>query len=338
MTKKGKEILEKAYYELIDCPRGPREGERFIILNEWDEKYKFIYVLFEGLIGYDKLKELYGHRKKFEKGMITHERIGQHPADKKYDGTFDEESPYEIPTEITDVLEKEGLIDEDCYDVFDEIVGQWGFYDEYDKCDRCHKVVRTRPNSYTWTPESVLLRGELACEECVKEDEDIKQEYISSCLNKIEAMLFFKPEEIGFKRVEKEYSVGLYHWSDDDPEKVISELNDAGIDVLFDVYPSQFAEDFEVLVREEQIEEAREILGVARVKYDTGQSPAEKMKAGLNELNNMPSSKGTARLAHVGKDGLKVKDVPHGVLKKKGIKKCMEEVHNEKEEKYDKNN
>ena len=176
----------------------------------------------------------------------------------------------------------------------EEILGDWGFSDEYDMCSDCGNVIRTSPDSYSWTPEYWQSDNGIFCGDCIE-----PQNYIENIKNKLEGCYLVDPIDYGWVRIREDYESGLYEGANDNPEKILELLKGAGIDVLFKVYPSQFSQVFEVYVPQSMKVKTDGILEDGDVKYAHGHSPAEICKRYLDD-----ASRKIAELQKRGKRGI----------------------------------
>lgn len=156
-------------------------------------------------------------------------------------------------------------------EITNELLGDWGFSDEYSTCSNCGKILRTSPDSYCWTPDYIQTEdGELFCMDCIDLN-DILEEYA----NKLKSL----PYEIQKQAINQDllieldfkYENGLHSGMNDDPKIIIKTFKKAGIDLWFNVNPSQFYVEFTILVNPENKESAIEILSHLDVYqgYDT---------------------------------------------------------------------
>lgn len=165
--------------------------------------------------------------------------------------------------------------------IMEELIGDYGFADEYSTCDECGKIIHTGPDSYSWSPDYVILNEcELIHVDCV-DTESVLEEY----KNKNKAL----PDVIQSRAIESgllvelsdyEYSNGLHSGMNDDPSIIIKTFNRAGIDLWFNVNPSQFYVDFTVLVHPDNKDRAGEILSHLDVYqgYDTASEMEKALK------------------------------------------------------------
>lgn len=141
--------------------------------------------------------------------------------------------------------------------VLDEFFSdEWGFRDEYAKCDECGKLIRTAPDSYSWTPDFFVDDNsvEVICGDCVREN---PSDYIGWLLEKPEERantILSKDdlEEIGFEKVDGDYENGWYD-KHDSPSEILSKAYDEHPDALFIFNISgqgQFATQFELWMKE----------------------------------------------------------------------------------------
>lgn len=130
--------------------------------------------------------------------------------------------------------------------------------DEWTVCSICHKLVRTQPNSYSWTQSYYTKDCYIICHECIKNDKSLAQEYIEHHIGKPNSCLTMDVdlEECGFEQIDQPFANGYYGGQDADP-KVISEwLEGKGINRYVFVLDSvgQFDMRFSVWVDKDQAE------------------------------------------------------------------------------------
>lgn len=211
--------------------------------------------------------------------LITSERFGQNKL-----FPMDDKSGYYVP----DAVDEAGLPEIYAQVLFGRGEGEdgedgWGFSDEYQLCDDCcNAVIRTSPNSYSWTPDFYEDpgTGERICSDCVDEGE-----ILDKYKNKNRGLPHFVDREANSLVVldDLQYANGLHGGQTDDPKAVVKVLQAQEIDVWFDVSPGQFDVDFSPIVRQEDEEKAREALDGADTSC--GYDPAEVMKAGLAQAS-----------------------------------------------------
>ena len=125
--------------------------------------------------------------------------------------------------EDCELMEKSGFdIDLSIYCV------EWGFNDEYSTCDICFNVIHTQP--YRMHDFSVL-DCELFCGDCIRDDEDIKENYIRTLVNNPKSANTILDnevvEELGFLNClcddsKCSFDNGLYAGCNDDPVKILA--------------------------------------------------------------------------------------------------------------------
>jgi hypothetical protein len=137
---------------------------------------------------------------------------------------------------------------------------EYGFSDEHDLCCDCYQnVVRTSPDSYDWTSPLFIDCEGWVCSDCAGNHKDYVLEEYKNVAKSIPDD--FNIADLGLVQINTEsYENGLHYGQDDSPKPIIEKLNDAGIDVWFKVYPSQFSCEFDVYVKLENEEQAKEIL------------------------------------------------------------------------------
>jgi len=158
-----------------------------------------------------------------------------------------------------------------------------GFTDEYTLCDKCCGIIRTSPDSYHWVPNYVDTGWEYICEECVKSDPEI---LFDSVMNKLKSLpdVGIDIEEHGWVKVNDDsLQNGMHEGMADDPEEVLDAMQENGINIIFDVHPSQFYVEFDVYVKEENLDKAKEIFYNTAYELPYEESPAYLMQKGLKE-------------------------------------------------------
>lgn len=125
----------------------------------------------------------------------------------------------------------------DKYDtsVLDDYI-QWGFSDEYAVCDKTGKLIRTEPDSYSWTPDFFVndRTGEIVCGDYVR---DNPEEYIEWLLSNPEerANTILSEDDLeaaGFEKVEGDYESGWYD-RNDSPAEILEKAREEYPDALF---------------------------------------------------------------------------------------------------------
>lgn len=168
----------------------------------------------------------------------------------------------------------------------DDLGIEVGFSDEYDRCcgscNGCENIVRTSPDSYSWTPPLYVDCEGYACDECAPDYSEYVLEEFCNVAKSIPDQ--FDTGELGLVQInEDSFQNGMHYGMDDSPEPIIKKMNEAGIDVWFKVHPSQFYIDFDVYVREADKDKAVEVLS----NTDTyqGHSTAGNLEKGLREAS-----------------------------------------------------
>lgn len=261
----------------INCKYGKLNGDDFLILESWDD-HAYITGLLNGFIG---LKSHFGPFKP-----------NQTLADEKIEVLNKlqlEPNSYYLKKELKAIdsvilykqyLHTNNIEDPRSIDDFTD----WGFSDEYDQCcngcNGCENILRTSPDSYSWTAPLYIDAEGYACEECI--DRGDYNDYIlkehKNCNKSIPHE--FDLERLGLTKANvQSFENGLHGGQLDRPEPIIEALNKQSIDVWFIVHPSQFYVEFDVYVKKEDQERAIEIL----TNFDArqGNDPAEMLKKAL---------------------------------------------------------
>lgn len=128
----------------------------------------------------------------------------------------------------------------------------YGFADEYTTCGECGRLVRTSPDSYSWTANFAIVNEcELLCGHCIKQDSTSYIETLVNDPHRANTILDDSElEEAGFTKIDEEFESGWYG-TNDDPTVIMNKLHDHEFDeVVFNVTSSgQFHTNYEVWVR-----------------------------------------------------------------------------------------
>lgn len=131
----------------------------------------------------------------------------------------------------------------------------WGFADEFSRCDSCNKIIRTSPDGYNWIADYCLINGNIYCSECIKLY--YIEEYIDTIKNNHKrANTILTDEELielGFKSLEGEYEFTLhFDGNNSSPEEQLKELEKHYDEVVFSVIRAeQFGVEWTIWVRNE---------------------------------------------------------------------------------------
>jgi hypothetical protein len=154
------------------------------------------------------------------------------------------------------------------------------FSDEYSKCVECDKILRTSPDSYSWTAPLYIEAEGYCCEDCAYKYNDYVLEQYSNTNKSIPDSISI--DDLGLVKVNNEsFQNGLYGGQCDTPQPIIETLNNVGIDVWFKVYPRQFDCDFDVYVRSEDLDQAIIELSGTDTK---GSDPAKNLEKALKNI------------------------------------------------------
>jgi hypothetical protein len=186
----------------------------------------------------------------------------------KYDSVKRERTDVStLPSRLCNVLEKLGL--------------ETRYSDEWASCNDCGKLVRTSPDSYSWTPSYALVNEcELLCHECIEEDSSDYLEGLEN--NPSTAMtLDIDPTAHGYVRMnEHEYENGFHEGQNDSPKEILADLESKGYQrVLFKISEaSQFYMKFDVYVHESDIERMEEEKEEAAREAEEAERASARMK------------------------------------------------------------
>lgn len=146
---------------------------------------------------------------------------------------------------------------------------EFGFSDSYAACAECGNLVETSPTHYGWQPMYAEFEfGGYTCAECVRQD--FAEEYIVQHVNAHRRLLnayVIDPAEHGWVDLELRMETGYHHGQNDNPQAVVEALAPQGVDCLFTGSVGQFDVNWTVWVREDKVDEARQILHDANTRF-----------------------------------------------------------------------
>ena len=101
------------------------------------------------------------------------------------------------------------------------IACEWS--DEWTTCDDCGKLVRTQPDSYSWTPSFCTVDCSEICIDCISEEPDYYFETLEGTAEKVNAFRTLNPANYEYVRIDKTYD------GKDNARIVAKELEKKGI-------------------------------------------------------------------------------------------------------------
>jgi hypothetical protein len=120
-----------------------------------------------------------------------------------------------------------------------------GYSDEYFTCHNCNKVMHNDDGNF------IITKWELLCTDCIDIDiiiEEYTNEPKKALTDKITSIELLTNE--GFIDLDKTYENGLYEGMNDEPEKILNDLNKKYNEVIFFINANNtFMVEFTVLVR-----------------------------------------------------------------------------------------
>lgn len=127
------------------------------------------------------------------------------------------------------------------------------FYDDSFVCDECYQCYDTSGYGYT---NYFIEDGMIYCEECVKADPQLQEDYVGTLINQPKRANTLLSEDdmigLGFTHLEDEYENG-YYGRVDDPEQILNDIlaENPNADVVFDIIQNgnPWATSFTVWVR-----------------------------------------------------------------------------------------
>jgi hypothetical protein len=159
----------------------------------------------------------------------------------RYDSADNSHETLDVtPVRVGELLEKAGV----------EI--EWS--DEWAECHDCQKVVRTQPDSYSWTPSYILTEDGIFCEGCTLEDPEAYLADLDGNTDRA-ITLDINPEDHGYIRLDEDYAAGWYG-RNDSPQDIGEALRERGIyRFVFRITGSgQFETSFCVYIHEDEAE------------------------------------------------------------------------------------
>ena len=171
--------------------------------------------------------------------------------------------------------------------------------DEWETCSQCNKLVRSQPDSYSWTRQYWDTEdGEIVCVECVQEHPEDYLESLEGSTSKCITIDGIDPTEHGYKLLEEGFQNGLYGGQSADPKKIGKSLQKQGVERFIFKMDSvgQFDCEFSVYVHEDDYEK------LDKDDYEesekAGPDPAQQMQeylrdasAKMGQLPNAPGVK-----------------------------------------------
>lgn len=166
------------------------------------------------------------------------------------EGGFERTSGFQLPARhINKLPEKLG-------EMFEEAGVEIEWSDEWTECSGCYKAVRTKADSFSWTPSYVMGDGELHCEDCVLEDPSSYLEGLEGDENNA-ITLSVDPTQHGYTQLPERYEAGWHRGQDASPALIAAALREADIHrFVFSIdSQGQFDMRFSVYVANEELAE-----------------------------------------------------------------------------------
>ena len=162
--------------------------------------------------------------------------------------------------------------------------GACEWHDEWVCCPQCSGAVRTKPDSYSWTPGFIEFADEIYCSECLDTDSDLRRDYLASLEGNPRAALtvLLDLEAHGYVQIEQEFESGFYGGQCDDPEKIALGMGMLGLSRYLFVLDrvGQFDIRFSVWIHKDE-KEAWETRG--QDIDSAGVDPARMLKNALDD-------------------------------------------------------
>ncbi len=174
--------------------------------------------------------------------------------------------------------------------IFEKMGIELEWEDEWTTCEECNGLLRTCPDSYSWTPSYVQDEGSTLCMECLDPQEHLenleRNAKTCNCIGQID------PAEHGYLLIQDGFEHGFHQGMDASPQKIAALLEENGVTrYLFHIAEqSQFYSTFSVYLHEEE----RGLLSSSKRVLETGQtdgpSVSGAMKASLQEAATQASA------------------------------------------------
>lgn len=156
-----------------------------------------------------------------------------------------------IPGRLFDALERIG------------VNGEW--YDEWDQCSDCYRLIRTQPDSYGWTPQYVVSDdGEMVCRDCMQNDREswVDDHYANRIDRALTWLSAAELEELGWHDAfpeEPDTQSGMHPGQNGTPQAMVNHLyadeNNDGRDWVFIITDKgQFDVSYRLFVRNDDEE------------------------------------------------------------------------------------
>lgn len=261
---------------------GDLDGDDFVIFESWDQ-IAFINGVLNGFIGAVETPYISGNKSIAEAIQEAKQELEQEKLNNPDGYHFRLED--KIKKLTTCLLQAQFMAQIEDPKSIDDFDFEYGFSDEYCTCGcgNCSRIVRTSPDSYSWTPPLMIDGEGYISDECVSDgdfDDYILEQYANEQKSIPDAR---DPSDLGLVKInEDSLENGLYGGQRDTPQPIIEALNAQDIDVWFVVYPCQFQVSFDVYVKEADQEKATQILTGTNTKlnYD----PAVQLEKALRSI------------------------------------------------------
>jgi hypothetical protein len=195
-----------------------------------------------------------------------------------------------MPARLGDALERIGVSVE--------------WEDEWTECGSCSKLVRTQPDSYSWTRSYSDTDDGAMCAECLENDAASYLESLEGNENTANTIDTIHPENYGYRLVADDLERGFHPGQNASPKVIATSLRKMGIErFLFNIdSQGQFDTEFSCWVHEEQAH----LLDRDALRTD-GPSVSAALERGLREASAaiaaLPPDADGVRVARINPDG-----------------------------------
>jgi hypothetical protein len=156
--------------------------------------------------------------------------------------------------------------------------------DEWTTCTECQKLVRTSPDSYSWTRsyiEDSADPDEQVCHLCVCENPTRYLEWFENVDARAWTINDVDPEDHGYRALDINFENGMYGGQADDPKLIAKALREMGLSTFIFVINrvDQFDMSFRVVIHEDEWRD--DLQEVFEATVTKGPDPALQMQAAL---------------------------------------------------------
>jgi hypothetical protein len=163
--------------------------------------------------------------------------------------------------------------------------------DEWTECTCCWGLLRTSPDSYSWSPSYVDFDGERVCLDCIDPEEHLSE--LEGEQGRCNTIHSIDPTDHGYRLVNDEFENGFHRGQDASPAKIAEIMRAEGFErFLFNIEgKGQFDIRFGLYLHDEEAKEG----GLERAQHairtfnTDGPSNSDALRRGLMEASRKTS-------------------------------------------------